>query len=184
MKIGPGDRVLDLGCADTTLLIPLARRYPGVSFVGLSSDDRGLEAARECIDAAGLAVELRRGLVVAPVFSPCTFQSIVWAPLLHGSPVREKVLAIGAAYRLLKPGGTFYMIDWGAPQGLLARALFAARRFARGHTMTPPPIERLMLAVMRSTGFKPATIVHRHRTIWGTVCLFSGQRPYETCVSR
>lgn len=184
LTIRAGDYVLDLGCADATFLAPLARRFPDARFVGLDPDAGDLDTARARIDAAGLTVELRRGLIFAPPFTPSVFQCVVSAQLLHRSTIREKVLAISAAYRLLKPGGTFYMIDWGRPQGCVARALFVAKRLVRGYTLAPPAVDRLLLAMMRNTGFKRTTIDDRQRTPWGTVCLFSGRRPYETCVSR
>ncbi len=184
LTIREGDCVLDLGCADASLLTPLARLFPRARFVGLDPDDRALELARAHLDAAGLDVELRRGLIFAPPFPPSTFHHVVSALLLHRLTIREKVLAIGAAYRLLKPGGTLHLIDWGRPQGCVAGALVMARRLVRGLTVAPPAIDRLLLAMLRDTGFVRATIEARQRTPWGTMYVFTGRRPCTTCAFR
>ncbi len=182
LSIRAGDRVLDMGCADASLLAPLAQRFPQTTFVGLDLDGRDLESARARL--RGLDVELRSGLIFAPPFPPSTFHGIVSAQMLHHLTIREKILAFGAAYGLLKPGGRFHLIDWGRPRGCLAHVLFVAGRLVHGLATAPQAVDRLLLSMMADTGFVDATVDDRQWTPWGTVCVFTGRRPSKTCAGR
>jgi ubiquinone/menaquinone biosynthesis C-methylase UbiE len=60
--IGPGQRVLDLGCGTGTLAIMVKAVHPEAEVVGLDADPDILALARSKADAQGADVRFDRGL--------------------------------------------------------------------------------------------------------------------------
>ena len=58
-RLGPGSRVLDLGCGPGSLTLPLARHCG--TMIGIDADPAMIEAARSAADAAGISVDWRVG---------------------------------------------------------------------------------------------------------------------------
>ncbi|KAG8464235.1 hypothetical protein KFE25_003298 [Diacronema lutheri] len=54
-RVGPGDRLADLGCGDGRLLVLAARDFGASSTIGYETDARLARLARESATAAGLA---------------------------------------------------------------------------------------------------------------------------------
>lgn len=57
-RIGPGVRVLDLGCGTGTLTIMAQRAYPDAAFIGLDGDPHVLSTAARKAPALGITWEL------------------------------------------------------------------------------------------------------------------------------
>ncbi|ACB77234.1 methyltransferase regulatory domain-containing protein [Opitutus terrae] len=90
-------RVLELGCADGSNLLPLAEQFPQASFLGVDSSKVQIAAAQSAITAGGVTnVEVRRQDILDFPADSGKFDYIVahgvysWVP----PAVREKVLAI------------------------------------------------------------------------------------------
>src|SRR5437016_146163 len=54
LPIGPGDRVLEIGCGTSRNLIRLAKRHPQAHLYGLDISEQMLATAREKIEKSGL----------------------------------------------------------------------------------------------------------------------------------
>lgn len=101
--IGPGMRVLDVGCGGGIVTLMAARLVgPGGHVVGLDRDPRPLAAARERAAEAGLAhVEFREGDLHAPPGGP--YDAVVGRRVLMYQP--DPVAALRALASVLRPGG-------------------------------------------------------------------------------
>ena len=93
-------RVLELGCADGSNLLPMAEASPGATFLGIDYSSKQIEAGRQMLAAAGLTnAELRHQNILDFPLTEGKFDYIIvhgifsWVP----EPVREKILAICAA---------------------------------------------------------------------------------------
>ncbi|MCZ2343412.1 MAG: methyltransferase domain-containing protein [Bacteroidales bacterium] len=105
----PG-KLLDLGCGTGRLCVEFARK--GFECVGVDLSSVMLAKARENAATAGVQVEFREGNLVYLAEWPdqrfdaaaCLFSTL---GMIRGAVNRHKV--IGAAYRVIRPGGRFIL---------------------------------------------------------------------------
>ena len=107
-SFAPGSRVVEPGCGVGAQTVPLALRHPDVSF---TSFDRSVESlARAQGSLAGVGnVNLLRADLMAPPFEDGGFDCALVSYLLEHLPEPERALQV--VHRLLKPGGTVYVIE-------------------------------------------------------------------------
>lgn len=127
--VGPpeGQRILDVGCGDGTLLAELARR--GAIVTGIDADPRMLAAARERARAETVEIILVEGNAGALPFPDTTFDVVVAVTMLCFVVDAER--AVMEMARVLKPGGRVVIGDLGR------WSLWAAKRRISGWLGSP-----------------------------------------------
>jgi SAM-dependent methyltransferase len=97
--------------------------------------------------------------------------------LLHHLDADGKRAALAEAHRVLRPGGSLHIADWGKPQDPLVRAgLFTLAIFDGFDGIRDHAAGRLPLFV-EDAGFGAVTRHDRLRTAWGSLELLSAPRP-------
>ena len=118
----PGERILDLGCGTGTLTIMLQRRQPAADVVGLDGDWRVLDIARKKADTIGVAtIRWDTGMADELPYPNESFDKVITSMMLHHLTLPEKLRAFQEVYRVLKPGGSFHITDFGKPHDNLMR---------------------------------------------------------------
>jgi SAM-dependent methyltransferase len=109
----PGGRIVDVGAGTGTLAIALAGGRPDAEVVAVDRDPAALRIARRKRGAE--RVVWRDGLADAlPLDDGCA-DAAVMSLLLHHLDRAGKLAALREARRVLRPGGTLLVADWGAP---------------------------------------------------------------------
>ncbi len=171
--VRPGDRVLDLGAGTGALSIALKRRHPEASVVGIDPDPKALARARAKAAQAGLEIDFREAYGDALPFADASFERVVSSLVLHHLTTEVKEAALREAHRVLAPGGTLHVLDFGPPRSRLQRAL--------GHLIHSPGelgdnVGGRIPALMQRAGFANAREAGYWGTAFGTVSLFAGER--------
>lgn len=124
-----GKRCLDAGCGGGRY--SFAMRLMGADHViGVDVGEEGLTDARRRTEASGVTgVEFRKGSVLELPVSDAEIDFAVCSGVLHHTPSVERGLA--ELYRVLKPGGSLYVLLYGAgglywPLNLISRPFAAA----------------------------------------------------------
>lgn len=129
-------RVLELGCADGSNLLPLAAQFPEATFLGIDSSKVEIAAGHKAVAAAGLKnLELRLQDIRDFPSDAGKFDYIIahgiysWVP----EPVREKMLVICAEH--LTENGVAYISynakpGWNMRQSLREMMLFHTQGLA------------------------------------------------------
>jgi demethylmenaquinone methyltransferase/2-methoxy-6-polyprenyl-1,4-benzoquinol methylase len=117
VDVGPADTVLDVATGTAAVAIELTRRT-GCRVVGLDQSQEMLETGRQRVAAAGVAdrVELVEGVADRLPFEDAMFDALTFTYLLRyvpdpGATMRELA-------RVVRPGGTIAMLEFGLPRGL------------------------------------------------------------------
>ncbi len=167
--IGPGQRVLDLGCGTGTLTVMLARACAQAEVVGLDADPEVIEIARRKITAAGVRVELFQGMAFAPPFEAKSFDRVVSSLVLHHLSRADKRRTFSKLRELLKPDGELHIADWGQAQNAFMRLAFLGVQLLDGFESTSDNVEGRLIPLLEEAGFESVEETHREMTLFGTL---------------
>jgi demethylmenaquinone methyltransferase / 2-methoxy-6-polyprenyl-1,4-benzoquinol methylase len=117
VEVGPDDSVLDVATGTAAVAIELARRT-GCRVVGLDQSPEMLAAGRRRVAAAGLdrRIELVAGTADELPFDDASFDALTFTYLLRYVPDPQATMRELA--RVVRPGGTIAMLEFGLPRGL------------------------------------------------------------------
>jgi demethylmenaquinone methyltransferase / 2-methoxy-6-polyprenyl-1,4-benzoquinol methylase len=120
---GPGDVVLDVATGTAAVAIELAREE-GCEVVGLDQSPEMLAEGRRRVQRAQLAdrVRLVEGEAERLPFEDESFDGLTFTYLLRY--VEDPAAALRELARVVRPGGTVAMLEFGVPRGLAWRGLW------------------------------------------------------------
>lgn len=110
-------RVLDVATGTAAVAIGLARAQSARSVVGVDQSPEMLAAGRDRVARAGLSeqIELREGRAEALPFADAEFDALTFTYLLRY--VDDVPATLRELARVVRPGGTVAMLDFGLPRG-------------------------------------------------------------------
>src|SRR5262245_15889180 len=118
-NIRPGQRVLDLGCGTGLLTIMIKRSVPEALVTGLDADEEVLKIARD--KAHGAEIQWDHALAFDMPYPDQSFDVVVSSFVTHHLTGTEKLRAFREVQRVLRPDGSFHILDFGPPFNLLTR---------------------------------------------------------------
>jgi ubiquinone/menaquinone biosynthesis C-methylase UbiE len=110
----PRQRVLDIGCGTGSLAILAKRLFPEIEVVGLDPDPKALVRAGRKARRAGVEVTFERGYSDVLNHPDASFDRVFSSFMFHHLERREKEGTLRAIRRVLKPGGSLHLVDFGA----------------------------------------------------------------------
>jgi demethylmenaquinone methyltransferase / 2-methoxy-6-polyprenyl-1,4-benzoquinol methylase len=116
VQAGPKDTVLDVATGTAAVAIELTRRT-GCRVVGLDQSVEMLDTGRRRVEAAGLGdrIELVDGIAERLPFEGASFDGLTFTYLLRY--VDDPAATMRELARVVRPGGTIAMLEFGLPQG-------------------------------------------------------------------
>jgi demethylmenaquinone methyltransferase/2-methoxy-6-polyprenyl-1,4-benzoquinol methylase len=111
-------RVLDVASGTAAVAIELARRSPSREVIGIDQSTEMLGAGRARVLAAGLAerIDLREGRAESLPFADAEFDALTFTYLLRY--VDDPAATMRELARVVRPGGTIAMLEFGVPSGI------------------------------------------------------------------
>lgn len=172
-RIRRGHRVLDIGCGTGTLVAMIQRLHPEVEVVGLDPDPKALARARRKVAGGAGVVRLDRGFSDELPYPEEAFDRVLSSFMLHHLEGEEKARTLAEVRRVLKPGGSLLLVDFGGSQpgtsGFLHRWLHSSHS---SHLLDDNSEERV-LALMRQARLRAPTTVGRATMLFGHLpCLY------------
>ena len=169
--IGVGQRVLDIGCGTGALTILIKQHHPDAIVIGLDPDPKALAIARTKADRAELSIELVEGFGDRLGYPDATFDRVFSSLMLHHLDASGKVATLREVKRVLKPAGSFHVLDFGPPRSALTRAIGPLLHNA-GHVKDN--IEGKLPMFMKDAGFAIAEEVAYRNTLLGSMAYYRG----------
>jgi len=111
-------RVLDVASGTAAVAIELTRAEPGRTVVGVDQSPEMLTAGAERVRDAGLGerIELREGRAESLPFGDGEFDALTFTYLLRY--VDDLPATLRELARVVRPGGTIAMLEFGLPRGV------------------------------------------------------------------
>jgi ubiquinone/menaquinone biosynthesis C-methylase UbiE len=153
--IEPGHKVLEIGCGTGEVLLVVKRLQPAAEVTGLDPDPRALDRAKQKADRNKIKMQLDRGFSDELPYPDQSFDRVLSSLMFHHLNEGDRLKTLQEARRVLKPNGSFHMIDFEASHGL-------AKLFHSGERLKDNAPERI-LALLREAGFSSAALAgHAH----------------------
>jgi ubiquinone/menaquinone biosynthesis C-methylase UbiE len=110
-RLGPGDRVLEVGCGYGASAVYYTQRYRPSSVIGIDATEIRIKAGQEYIAQQGLGdvIQLRLGDATSLEFEEATFTKVLAIECAFHFDTRQDFLREAA--RVLAPGGILAMTD-------------------------------------------------------------------------
>jgi len=173
----PGHRVLDIGCGAGSLVTLIKRLYPDVDVVGLDPDPKALTRARRKAERASVSAQFDQGFSDELPYPEASFDRVFSSFMFHHLEPDEKEKTLRDVRRVLKPAGSFHMLDFGGPDsargGFLAHLLHTSRRL-KDNT------ESQTLTLMRGAGFADPRKVGHGSMLLGSISITFYQASVRT----
>ena len=117
VEVGAQETVLDVATGTAAVALELARRR-GCRVAGLDQSPEMLETGRRRVEAAGLEdrIELVQGSAERLPFEDASFAALTFTYLLRY--VADPAATMRELARVIRPGGTIAMLEFGLPRGL------------------------------------------------------------------
>ncbi|MGY6023474.1 class I SAM-dependent methyltransferase [Streptomyces spinosirectus] len=121
----PGDRVLDVGCGTGYLTRRMAERVgPDGELTGVDPSAPVLEYARRRKSRPGSApCVYREGIAESLDLPDGSYDTVVTSLMLHHLPEDLRPAALREMYRVVRPGGRLFVVEFRPPRSRLGRHL-------------------------------------------------------------
>src|SRR5262249_47265634 len=131
-ELRSGHRVLDIGCGTGSLAVLIKTLHPDVDVSGLDPDPKALFRPRRKAYGEKVAIRLDRGFSDQLPYPDGAFDRVFSSFMLHHLEPEEKERTLREVRRVLKPGGSFHLLDFGgsgaAHDGVISRWLHTRHR--------------------------------------------------------
>jgi ubiquinone/menaquinone biosynthesis C-methylase UbiE len=143
-------RVLDIGCGTGTFAVQLKKRFPKVEVIGLDPDQKALTRAKRKSDRAGVLIQFDQGFADELRYESGSFDVVFSSFMFHHLEGKDRENALREVRRVLKPAGTFYLLDFEVSAAGSGHVLF---RMFHSSTRLRDNSEERILTLMRNAGF-------------------------------
>lgn len=151
-ELESADRVLEIGCGTGNLALLVKRMRPQLEVVGLDPDPKALARAGRKARRAGLTLKLDRGFADELPYPDGSFDRVLSSLMFHHLEAELRAPSLREVVRVLRPGGSLHLMDFGGESHHLHGLSRLARR---SHTLQDNWDGRIA-TLMREAGFVDA----------------------------
>lgn len=172
-RIEPGQQVLDLASGTGTLTIWIKQHQPQATVTGVDADPTILSLASSKALKANVSVQFIRALSHSLPYPVAHFDRVVSSLFFHHLSWEDKVRTTHEVFRVLKPGATLHVADWGQATNVLMRGLFLFIQLLDGFKSTQDNVAGKLIPLFEEAGFVEVKQRQTFTTVYGTMALYS-----------
>ena len=169
-EITPGQRILDIGCGTGTFAVMLSRTHPDVEVIGLDPDPKALRRAKTKATRAGVSFQLDQGFADELPYREDSFDRVFSSLMFHHLEEQNREKTLREVLRVLKPGGSFHLLDFvggheNGSHGLLSHGFF--NRLIHSNEQLKDNSDERIVELMQRAGFASAEKVKDSQMVLG-----------------
>ena len=174
----PGERIVDIGCGTGTFAIALKQAAPESIVLAVDPDPAVLEIARAKAEVADAEIRWfeAMGDELDGIDALRQCDKIVSSLVLHQCPMAVKEAIAAQMFRLLRPGGTLFIADYGEQRSLLMRMLFRQIQLLDGFEYTEPNANGCVPVILKAAGFEAVEEMKVIPTPTGSISIYRARR--------
>ncbi|ALH79250.1 MULTISPECIES: class I SAM-dependent methyltransferase [Sphingopyxis] len=174
----PGERIVDIGCGTGTFAIALKQAAPESIVLAVDPDPAVLEIARAKAEVADAEIRWfeAMGDELDGIAALRQCDKIVSSLVLHQCPMAVKEAIAAQMFRLLRPGGTLFIADYGEQRSLLMRMLFRQIQLLDGFEYTEPNAKGCVPEILTAAGFEAVEEMKVIPTPTGSISIYGAKR--------
>lgn len=174
----PGDRIVDIGCGTGTFAIALKQAARESIVLAVDPDPAVLEIARAKAEVADTEIRWfeAMGDELDGIDALRQCDKIVSSLVLHQCPMAVKEAIAAQMFRLLRPGGTLFIADYGEQRSLLMRMLFRQIQLLDGFEYTEPNAKGCVPGILKAAGFEAVEEMKVIPTPTGSISIYRARR--------
>lgn len=176
-RIGPGNRVLDLACGTGTLALWIKQSEPLAEVIGVDGDPSILLLAAQKADRVSAQLRFDHAMSHELPYPAGYFDRAVSSLFFHHLSWANKERAAQELFRVLKPGASLHVADWGRAGNMVMRALFLSIQALDGFANTNDNVRGRLVPLFERAGFVEVSERQTFSTIYGTMALYRAVRP-------
>ena len=157
--------MLDLACGTGTFTRLAKKQRPELGITGVDGDADMIRRAGEAATDIRYDVSLAQSLP----YEDASFDVVTSTLFFHHIVLHDKRLALAEVKRILRPGGTLLIADWGKPDNVLMRAVFYLVQLFDGSDSTGDNVRGLLPVLVKEVGFADVSEFGVQNTILGTI---------------
>jgi len=166
---GQPQRILDLGCGTGSTTVLLQQAFPNAQVIGLDLSPYMLIMAERKAQAQQLPIQWRHGKAEETGLEGETFDLVTASLLFHETPVSISQAILREAFRLLKGGGQFLLLD--GNQETLRHSDWLTNIFEE------PYMQEYALGNVEAWLENAGFVARETHTIWGVHQVNLGRKP-------
>ena len=166
----PSGSMLDVACGPGNLLLKIHKKHPALQLTGLDIDPAILHIASK--KTRGLSnIKLVESSATKLPFKDNQFAIVTSSLAFHHLDSEQKQEAFKEIFRVLKPGGNFWLFDFAKPETILGKFL---AKIYRHIEETDDGIKNRLPSMYKNAGFQN---IKTYWSSYGMISLLSGQKP-------
>jgi len=172
-ELESAERVLEIGCGTGNLALLVKRMRPQLEVGGLDPDPKALARASRKARRAGLTLELDTGFADELPYPDGSFDRVLSSLMFHHLEAELRIASLREVLRVLRPGGSLHLMDFGGD----SHHLHGLARLARhSHTLKDNWADRIP-TLMGEAGFSDATETAQLTKHIGRLTYYRATRP-------
>ena len=180
-RIAPkeGDIILDVGSGTGSLAIALTAATPGCRVRGIDPDHDAVELAKKKAALAGSSATFEQGNLDLPrTQNEGGVDTITCSLVLHQVPLAEKMRLLRAMFVRLRPGGQWFIADYGLQPNFIMRLAFRLTvQMLDGKSDTQPNADGVLPLLIEEAGFVGITLLDSFDTATGRIDIIRAEKP-------
>jgi ubiquinone/menaquinone biosynthesis C-methylase UbiE len=172
-ELESAERVLEIGCGTGNLALLVKRMRPQLEVVGLDPDPKALARASRKARHAGLAVKLDRGFADELPYPDGCFDRVLSSLMFHHVEADRRAASLRQVLRVLRPGGSLHLMDFGGD----SHHLHGLARLARRSRALQDNWDDRIPTLMRESGFANAAETGQLAKHIGRLTYYRATRP-------
>ena len=176
-RFEPGHRVLDLACGTGTLAVWIKQHEPRAEVTGVDADPQVLSMASRKEREAGVSMTLGCAMSHELPYPAANFDRVVSSLFFHHLSWANKERTARELFRVVKPGASLHIADWGRAGNIVMRGLFLSIQALDGFGNTNDNVRGRLVPLFERAGFVEVSERRTFSTIYGTMALYRAVRP-------